>query len=270
MTFPTKSLGQMIVARTVGSSTSCLFATLSQSAGDSTSLSSLASPSRIRSGTNGFVAITDWRNSSSSRCRKTSMCRRPRKPHRKPGPRAWLVSRCTSTLESFKVSFSTAFFKDSYSSLALGKIPPKHIDLACLNPASGSTGTPLVCSVSPIRMLGAFDLPPPPPPPFNPPPPPPEALFVVLRPVTKYPIWPASKVPTLWGSGHIKPSSRTSRWLPVPTEETLSPSRTLPSNTRTRQTTPRNVSWCASKIRALNGADASASAASASAASASP
>mmetsp|Transcript_1398 Transcript_1398/g.4027 ORF Transcript_1398/g.4027 Transcript_1398/m.4027 type:complete len:244 (-) Transcript_1398:826-1557(-) len=231
MTLPVNSLGHTMVARTMGSMTRVLLpqSTSSQSPGERISFS-LISPSITLRGTKGFVAITLCANSSSSLCRKTSMWSRPKNPHLNPGPRAWLDSLWTTTLESFKVSFSMAFLRDSYSSVELGKMPPKHMDLMGLKPASASTGWSALCRVSPILMSAVF--------------------FI---PVTRYPICPPSSLSVLVGSGHISPNSSTSSSVFVPQDAILSPRDIFPSMTLQRHTTPRNWSWWASKIRALKG-----------------
>jgi len=73
---------------------------------------------------------------------------------------AWLDSLWTTTLESFNVSFSIARFRDSYSSVAAGKMPPKHIDLIGLKPGRASTPTSTdFLSVSPILKSAEFFIP---------------------------------------------------------------------------------------------------------------
>lgn len=44
-------------------------------------------------------------------------------PYLQPAPRARLLSRCTVTLESFKVSFSIALFRLLYSDWSIGYTP---------------------------------------------------------------------------------------------------------------------------------------------------
>ena len=62
------------------------------------------SPDALWYGTVGAVMMTLASYSSSSRWRKTSMCRVPRKPSLHPWPRADEVSRVTSTLRSVRLS----------------------------------------------------------------------------------------------------------------------------------------------------------------------
>lgn len=73
--------------------------------------------------TEGAVARRSSPNSRSNRSLMTSMCRRPRKPTRKPKPRAWEVSGSHTSAGSFSDSFSSASFKGSYWSPSMGKRP---------------------------------------------------------------------------------------------------------------------------------------------------
>ena len=90
MMVPTNSLGAMTVHFTIGS-----WVSRSLPSGQSEGLvtiSSLPSSPITRYTTFGAVEIRSRPNSRCSRSRVISMCSRPRKPHRKPNPRATEVS----------------------------------------------------------------------------------------------------------------------------------------------------------------------------------
>ena len=60
----------------------------------------------------------------------TSMCRRPRKPTRKPKPSAWDFSGSHMSAGSLSESFSSASFKGSYWSPSMGNRPVNTMGLA--------------------------------------------------------------------------------------------------------------------------------------------
>ena len=85
MTVPVYSLGVMMVAESIGSSMWSSRVASGSSVGLSTS-SSVPSVRKARYSTLGAVAMSERSNSRSRRSRTISMCRRPRKPQRKPMP----------------------------------------------------------------------------------------------------------------------------------------------------------------------------------------
>ena len=119
MTVPVYSLGVMMVAESIGSSMWSSRVASGSSVGLSTS-SSVPSVRKARYATLGAVAMSERSNSRSRRSRTISMCRRPRKPQRKPMPRAWEDSGSKVKLASLSLSFSSASRRSGSSSPSIG------------------------------------------------------------------------------------------------------------------------------------------------------
>ncbi len=128
ITAPMYSRGQMIVAWMKGSRISAIRAGSGMSEGLWTS-SSLVGVSVTWKPTDGIVASSSRSYSRSRRSRTMSMCRRPRKPTRKPKPRASEVSGSQESAASLSASFSSASRSSGKRSVSTGKRPQKTIGL---------------------------------------------------------------------------------------------------------------------------------------------
>ena len=119
MTVPVYSVGVMMVADSMGSSMWSMRLASGSSVGLSTS-SSDPSVRKARYSTLGAVAMRERLNSRSRRSRTISMCSRPRKPQRKPMPRAWDDSGSKVKLASLSFSRSRASRRSGSSSPSTG------------------------------------------------------------------------------------------------------------------------------------------------------
>ncbi|MNE27448.1 hypothetical protein D3C80_1208590 [compost metagenome] len=146
-----------------------------------------------------------------------SRCSRPRKPQRKPKPRAALDSISKVKLASFRRSLPMAARRSSKSAASTGNRPQKTTDWTSLKPFSGSAvGFFSSVMVSPTAAWAT------------------SLIWAVMKPTSPGPSWSTGvflgrKTPT-----------RSTRWVePDCIICTRWPAFSTPSKTRTSRTTPR-------------------------------
>ena len=149
--------------------------------------------------------------SRSNRSWIISKCISPKKPQRKPNPRALLLSGSILNDASFSCSFSRATRRLPYSSPSEGYRPAKTMDLTGTYPGKGSSaGMRSMVSVSPTLHSRTS-----------------------LNPVAIYPTCPVESDSVGVGPGENTPTSTTSANLPEDMTLILSFLRMVPSFIRT-------------------------------------
>ena len=108
----------------------------------------------------GTVVITVWLNSLSKRSCIISMCNKPRKPQRKPKPKACDVSNSNVNEASFNCNFSMQSLNSSKASVSTGKIPANTIGFTSSKPSIRLfVGLITLVNVSPTFTSLAFLIP---------------------------------------------------------------------------------------------------------------